>query len=73
MSSRRSYEVVYDRFHKRWVLKPQGLPGAIQVAKTKDEIIERADSVCSHHVCTLRIHREDGQVEEERTYGGKPR
>ncbi|MCE9616369.1 MAG: DUF2188 domain-containing protein [Lentisphaerae bacterium] len=70
MVSKRSYEIVFDRFHKRWVFKPQGLPGALQVAGTRDEVIERAIPICNNNQpCTLKVHREDGQFEEELAFG----
>lgn len=62
------YEIVYDKFHKRWAFKPQGLPGALQVAKTRPEIIERASPICAIQPCILRIHNEDGVAEEERVF-----
>ena len=70
MPAKRQYEVVYDRFHRRWALKPQGLPGAIQVAKTREALIERAVPICSMQDCLLKIYSENGQLEEERNYGG---
>ena len=71
MSSKRYYEIVYDRFHKRWVFKPQGLPGALKVGRTKEDCIKVAIPVCNNMVCALRIHQEDGTFEEERTFGSK--
>lgn len=68
MESKRRYEIVYDKFHKRWVFKPQGLPGALQVAATRPEIIERACPICGNQPCVLRICNEDGVVEEERIF-----
>jgi hypothetical protein len=65
----RQYEIVYDKFHQRWAFKPQGLPGSLQVAKTKAELIEKAVPICNNQPCTLRIHMEDGKVEEERSFG----
>jgi len=62
------YEIVYDKFHKRWAFKPQGLPGALQVAKTRPEIIERACPICALQPSVLRICNEDGAIEEERVF-----
>lgn len=69
MAAKRSYEIVFDRFHKRWVFKPQGLPGALQVAATRDAVLERAIPICNIQPCSLRIHKEDGQLEEELAFG----
>lgn len=68
MEQMKKYEIVYDKFHKRWAFKPQGLPGALQVAKTRPEIIERACPICAHQPCVLRICNEDGVTEEERVF-----
>jgi len=70
MVQKRYYEIVYDRFHKRWVFKPQGLPGALKVGRTKEDCIKVAIPVCNNMVCTLLIHQEDGTLEEERLFGG---
>ena len=48
MSAMRTYEIVFDRFHKRWTFKPQGLPGALQVARTREAVIEVAIPICNH-------------------------
>lgn len=68
MEAKKHYEIVFDKFHKRWAFKPQGLPGALQVGKTKTEILERAFPICRNHPCTLRVYSEDGKIEEERTF-----
>ena len=73
MSSKRYYQIVYDRFHKRWVFKPQGLPGALKEGRTKEECIKVAIPVCNNMVCSLRIHQEDGTFEEERSFGSNAR
>lgn len=68
METKKRYEIVWDKFHERWVFKPQGLPGALQVAKTKPEILERAFPICQNHPCVLRVCSADGKVEEERVF-----
>lgn len=68
MEPKKRYEIVFDQFHKRWAFKPQGLPGALQIAKTRPEIIERAFPICANQPCVLRICKEDGTVEEERSF-----
>ena len=64
----KKYEIVYDKFNKRWAFKPQGLPGALQIAKTRLEIIEKACPICSIQPSILRIHNEEGVAEEERVF-----
>lgn len=65
----RYYEIVYDRFHKRWTFKPKGLPGALKVARTQEECIKVAIPICLNMVCTLRVHAEDGTLLEEKVFG----
>ena len=67
--SDREYEIIYDRFHRRWTLKPHGLPGALQVGRTRDEVLARAVPFCGNHVCSLKIYDEAGHIEEERAFG----
>lgn len=69
MSARRNYEIVFDGFNKRWTFKPQGLPGALQIAKTREEVIQLALPICNNQPCTLRIYDEAGKLEEERAIG----
>jgi hypothetical protein len=69
METKKHYEIVYDRFHKRWAFKPQGLPGALQVGKTKIEVIDRAIPICKNQPCDMRIYDESGKFEEERVFG----
>lgn len=69
MEAIKKYEIVFDMFHRRWTFKLQGLPGALQVAKTQPEIIERACPICSNQPCVLRIYNEDKSLAEERAFG----
>jgi hypothetical protein len=68
MEKYKKYEIVYDKFHKRWAFKPQDLPGALQVAKTRSEVIEKACPICSFQPSILRICNEEGIAEEERYF-----
>lgn len=69
MKSKKEYEIVFDAFNKRWTFKPKGLPGALKVSSTREGAIELAVPICKNQPCTLNIHREDGQLEEERSFG----
>jgi hypothetical protein len=69
MTGKRSYEIVYQPFHKRWAFKPQGLPGALQVARTRDAVLRVAIPICGNQPCTLRIYTAEGKLEEERAFG----
>ncbi|MDA0577594.1 MAG: hypothetical protein O3B24_05790 [Verrucomicrobia bacterium] len=68
-SSRRAYEIVFDAFNRRWNFKPQGLPGPLKVARTREAVTELAIPICNHQSCTLKIYTESGQLEEERSFG----
>lgn len=72
VSQRKYYEIVYDRPNGRWVFRLQGSRDAIRVGSTKAEVVQAAIPICNNQFCSLRIHLENGQFEEERTYGKDP-
>lgn len=51
-----------------WSLKKQGAVHASKTAGTKDELVKLASEFLSTHTASLKIHKEDGTIEEERTY-----
>lgn len=68
--ARRTYEIIYDAFHKRWVMRPQGLPGALKVSSTQEGLVELAVPICNNsQPCLLRVYGQDGKLQEERSYG----
>lgn len=62
-----------DDFHitpteNGWALKKQGAERASKTATTKAEIIKLASEFLDGKTASLKIHKEDGSIQEERTY-----
>lgn len=51
-----------------WALKKQGAERASKTATTKVEIIKLATEFLDGKTASLKIHKEDGTIQEERTY-----
>lgn len=51
-----------------WQLKKQGATKASKTAKTKAEIVKIAGEFLDGKTASLKIHKEDGTIQEERTY-----
>ncbi len=51
-----------------WDLKKDGTTRASKSASTKAEIIQLASGFLDGKTASLKIHKEDGTIEEERTY-----
>lgn len=51
-----------------WQLKKQGATRASKTAKTKAEIVKIATDFLTGKTASLKIHKEDGTIQEERTY-----
>jgi len=51
-----------------WELKKQGATRASKTAKTKAEIVKMAGEFLEGKTASLKIHKEDGTIQEERTY-----
>ena len=62
-----------DNYHitkndKGWALTRQGAERASKTAATKAEITQLASEFLSDKTASLKIHKEDGTIQEERTY-----
>ncbi|EIK93326.1 hypothetical protein PMM47T1_27444 [Pseudomonas sp. M47T1] len=62
-----------DNYHitkteKGWVLTKQGAARASKTASTKAEITSLASEFLEGKTASLKIHKEDGTIQEERTY-----
>jgi hypothetical protein len=62
-----------DNFHvspsgDRWKLSAEGSPRSIGEFDTKDEAVDMATTVIAERTGSLKIHKSDGTIEEERTY-----
>ena len=51
-----------------WALKKQGAERASKTATTKAEIIKLVSEFLDGKTASLKIHKEDGSIQEERTY-----
>jgi hypothetical protein len=51
-----------------WELKKEGAARASKTATTKAEIVELASEFLQDKTASLKIHKEDGTIQEERTY-----
>lgn len=55
----------------KWAFKKEGADRASKTADTKKEIIDKMQSYMSDKVGSVKIHKEDGKFQEERTYQRK--
>lgn len=53
---------------KGWALTKQGAERASKTATTKAEITKLAADFLDGKTASLKIHKEDGTIQEERTY-----
>ena len=51
-----------------WQLKKEGAARASKTAPTKAQLVKDAVVFLDGKTASLKIHREDGTIEEERTY-----
>jgi hypothetical protein len=54
-----------------WELKKEGATRASKTAPTKDAIMDLAKEFLEGKTASLKIHKADGTVQEERTYPRK--
>ena len=65
-----------DNYHitkddDEWKLKKEGAKRATKTAGTKQEIIDEMRDFMSDKTASVKIHKEDGKIQEERTYQRK--
>jgi hypothetical protein len=51
-----------------WNLKPEGGSRSVVHAATKIDAIGQTRAYMQHHPGSVKIHKENGQIQEERTY-----
>ncbi|AHL74630.1 hypothetical protein CH92_05780 [Stutzerimonas stutzeri] len=61
-----NYHITHDG--DRWVLREEGDKRALLEATTKDDIINETRDYMKLRTASVKIHTQDGQIEEERTY-----
>jgi hypothetical protein len=64
-----NYDITKDG--DKWKLKKQGNDRASKTADTKQEIIQKTRDYMSDKTGSVKIHKVDGQYQEERTYQRK--
>lgn len=62
-----------DNYHitktdKGWALTKQGAERASKTAATKAELLELSSAFFEGKTASVKIHKEDGTIQEERTY-----
>ncbi|MDK7587469.1 DUF2188 domain-containing protein [Alcaligenes faecalis subsp. phenolicus] len=62
-----------DNYHitkdgDKWKLTKQGSGRASKVAETKQEILKATSDYMKDKVGSVKIHKTNGQIQEERTY-----
>lgn len=59
---------------KDWVIKEAGKKQPIAVFTNKENAIKKAQAIAKKEVLgQLKIHRKDGQIQTEYTYGADPK
>jgi hypothetical protein len=51
-----------------WTLRPEGTDHVLGTYDTKEDALEMSIQHITRHTGSLKIHRADGTIEEERTY-----
>lgn len=62
-----------DNYHitkdgEKWKLTKQGNDRASKTAETKQEIIKKTQDYMKTHEGSVKIHKQNGVIQEERTY-----
>lgn len=64
-----NYHITKDE--DKWKLKKQGNDKASITADTKQEIIDKTREFMQDKIGSVKIHKENGLIQEERTYPRK--
>ncbi len=70
MSNRNRHHVVPH--HNGWAVRREGADRASAVTRTKDQAVDRARDIAGRERGAVVIHRENGTIQEERTYHDDP-
>ncbi|WP_017253546.1 DUF2188 domain-containing protein [Pseudomonas tolaasii] len=65
-----------DNYHitkkgDKWALTKEGNERASQTAETKEDLIKKTQDFMSDKTASVKIHKQDGRFQEERTYQRK--
>ncbi|MGD8718183.1 MAG: DUF2188 domain-containing protein [Candidatus Zixiibacteriota bacterium] len=73
MGKRESYHVVHDGDENLWKVKREGADRASSTHDTKEEAVDKARELAKNNEPSqIIIHKQDGKIQEERTYGNDP-
>jgi len=61
-----NYHITHD--DDRWVLREEGDQRALLEAANRQDILDETRDYMKLRTATVKVHTEDGQVEEERHY-----
>ena len=64
-----NYHVTKDG--KKWKLTKEGAERASKTGDTKKELIDKTRDYMADKTGSVKIHKEDGRIQEERTYHRK--
>lgn len=70
MSNRNRHHVVPHQ--NGWAVRREGADRASAVTSTKDQAVERGREIAQREQGAIVIHRENGTIQEERTYHHDP-
>ncbi len=66
--------VTYDRKSKKWGVKEAGVRRPLSEFGTKKEAVDQAREIAkANQPSQIKIHKQDGKIQEERTYGSDPK
>jgi hypothetical protein len=68
-----NWHIVFHRDPRRWLLKEEGTHRILRTRNRKAELIEEAAEMGRLAGASVRIHKMDGRIQEERTYRTDPR
>ena len=71
MSKRKQYHVT-PRKDGNWQVKESGSERASSVHKKKSEAVDRGREIAKNQHGQIVIHKSDGRIETEHTYGNDP-
>jgi hypothetical protein len=74
MLKRVVYHVVPDKDQGVWKVKREGAERAASIHDGKDDAFEKARELAQNNpLSQVKIHKRDGTIQEERTYGKDPK
>lgn len=69
-------KVIMDNYHitkdgDKWKLQKEGNQRPSKTADTKEDLIQQMRDFMSNKTGSVKIHKQDGKIQEERTYQRK--